>query len=342
VLKLGWSAYHLYYHSSLDWALEHLLRPLVVELWRDRLIDRFFFVRYTLGGPHLRMRFEPAESVGRAERDIADRLTLHAREFLTRWPSSTTLDPEKIQAESCAILAASPEESDLYYENNSMLPFPYLAEYDRYGGEQHFEPTLDFFTLSSLEALEAISLANWALSGRRGARVMRLLLRQACGFSRDLGELTSHLGYRLPLGTELADAVWSKADRDFEARGEAYRLLVQGELELLMDGARGRDLRLFYGARRLSKEVPGLSPEARWRLGHSHVHMTANRLGFPPPQEMHLQRILWRAMWDLEATDRTTWQRVSDWLPSADGGEDTLAELSKRALNDLCSSDAGS
>jgi hypothetical protein len=37
--------------------------------------------------------------------------------------------------------------------------------------------------------------------------------------------------------------------------------------------------------------------------------MTSNRLGFFPFQEMHLQRILWRAVRDLAEAEPTVWQR---------------------------------
>lgn len=239
-----------------------------------------------------------------------------ATRFLERWRSTTTLDPEKIRQESCAILAAVPEESELYYEDNTLLPFPFEPEVDRYGGPEFLEPSLDLFAISSAQALEAIRDPGWGSMGRRGAIVFRLLLRQAWGFARSEKEFLLHLGYRLPVGQEIGDEIWSKADRDFEARRDVYRTLLKHELSLLAEPETRQDEPvwpavsfLYEAAKRLSHAVRGEAPEIRWQIGHSQLHMTSNRLGFFPFQEMHLQRILWRAVRDLAAAEPALWQR---------------------------------
>ena len=283
-----WRAHHFFYHGDLDVALKHFVRPAAAELTERRLIDRFFFIRYTLGGPHLRLRYRLT-----AEEPAVDEV-LHgaAARFLERWRSESTLDPERIRQESRAILDSISEESELLYEDNSLLPFPFQPEVDRYGGPELLEPSLDFFAISSAQALEVLCDPGWESSGRRGAIAMRLLLRQARGFAESEKEFLAHLGYRLPVREEVGDEIWSKADRDFEARREIYRMLVERELSLLEES--GASV-LFEAARRLSERVRGAPPRTRWQIGHSQLHMTANRLGFFPVQEMHLQRILWRA-----------------------------------------------
>ena len=281
-----WRAHHFFYHGDLDVALKHFVGPAVAELTERRLIDRFFFIRYTLGGPHLRLRYRLAAE----ERAVDEVLRGAAARFLERWRSESKLTPERIERirqESRAILDSVAEESELYYEDNSLLPFPFKPEVDRYGGPELLEPSLDFFAVSSAQALEVICDPAWESSGRRGAIAMRLLLRQARGFAENEKEFLSHLGYRLPVREEVGNEIWSKADRDFEARREVYRLLVEREL--------GGASVLFDAARRLSERVHGVPPGTRWQIGHSQLHMTANRLGFFPIQEMHLQRILWRA-----------------------------------------------
>ena len=39
--------------------------------------------------------------------------------------------------------------------------------------------------------------------------------------------------------------------------------------------------------------------------------MTANRLGFFPFQEMHLQRLLWRAVRELKEVEPPAWQQIA-------------------------------
>jgi len=311
-----WHAHHFFYHGDLDVALRYFVRPAIAELIARRLIDSFFFVRYTLGGPHLRIRYRLAPETPLSASAIGPILRQAATRFLERWRSTTILDPEKIRQESRAILAMVSEESELYYEDNTLLPFPFKPEVDRYGGPELLEPSLDLFAISSAQALEAIRDPGWGSPGRRGAIVFRLLLRQAWGFARSEKELLLHLGYRLPVGQEIGDEIWSKADHDFEARREVYRALLKHELSLLAEAESTGDEPawpaasfLYEAARRLSHAVRGEAPETRWQIGHSQLHMTSNRLGFFPFQEMHLQRILWRAVRDLAEAEPTVWQR---------------------------------
>ncbi len=327
-----WNGYHLFYHGDLDLALKEFVRPAVGELLAERLIDRFFFVRYTLGGPHLRLRCRLAEDSASAAPAVDRPLEEAAAAFLARWPSVSAHDPEQIREESRAVLAAAPEESALYYENNTFLPFPFTPEVDRYGGPELLEPSLDFFALSSAQALAAIDDPRWSSPGRRGALVLRLFFRQAWGFARSEEELLLHLGYHLPVGTEVGAAIWGKADRDFESRREIYRDLLRQELRLLAEVDAVPDepavTRLVYeAAKRLSRAVGDAPAEARWQIGHSQLHMTANRLGFAPPQEMHLQRILWRATRDFAEADPATWRQALE--SSRAGGGSPCASLGR-------------
>jgi hypothetical protein len=296
-------------------ALRHFVRPVIAALLAHQLIDSFFFIRYTLGGPHLRLRYRLTPDTPPAA--TAEILEGEATRFLEHWPSEVVLDPERIRQESRAILAVVPEESGLYYQNHSLLPFPFEPEVDRYGGRELLESSLDFFAISSAQTLEMVRGASWGAIGRRAATVLRLLLRQARGFAATEEEFLSHLGYRLPMDPEICDQIWRKADGDFEARQEIYRNLLKHELSILaeadtttQDPTWTDPAFLYQAAKRLSRVVRGAAPATRWQIGHSQLHMTANRLGFFPIQEMHLQRILWRAAHDLKEAEPATWRQV--------------------------------
>jgi thiopeptide-type bacteriocin biosynthesis protein len=310
-----WSAHHFFYHGDLDLALIYFVRPAIAELIARQLIDSFFFIRYTLGGPHIRIRYHltPTAVPGA----IAHVLQEAAARFLERWWSESALDPERIRQESRAILAAAPEASELWYADHSLLPSAFEPEVERYGGRALLDPSLDFFAISSAQALEAIRDPNWSSPGRRGAIALRLLLRQAWGFAVSEKELLAHLGYRLPVDQETGNRIWSKADTDFETRRDNYRALLKHELSLLAEAGGTPEPPVWpsaaflpRAARLLSQSLGEVAPETRWQIGHSQLHMTANRLGFFPPQEMHLQRILWRAARDLAETEPGFWRQV--------------------------------
>ena len=68
--ELECSSYHVFYHGRLDQPLLQLVYPAVRELWLRGRCRRFFFIRYALGGPHLRLRLFCA----RAHAEEVDRL----------------------------------------------------------------------------------------------------------------------------------------------------------------------------------------------------------------------------------------------------------------------------
>jgi hypothetical protein len=282
IAKGCWRAHHFYYHGDLDLALRHFVQPAVSELFEHRIIESFFFIRYPLGGPHLRLRYRLTPDQPPTAPSIDELLRRAASRFLAVWPSEAVLDPEAIRQESRAILATMPEESALYYEGNSLLPFPFEPEVERYGGQELLDTSLDFFAISSVQALSTIHGPGWESPGRRGAMVLRLLLRQAWGFAESEREFLLHLGYRLPVGEEIGDAIWRKADLDFEARRDVYRSLVRHELNLLVEAESAMSepawpapSLLYEAAKRLSYAVKGENPEIRWQIGHSQLHMTA-------------------------------------------------------------------
>jgi len=56
-----WIGYHLFYYEDPRRAVLGFVRPAVAALVEVDLIESFFFLRYALGGPHVRLRLRPAE-----------------------------------------------------------------------------------------------------------------------------------------------------------------------------------------------------------------------------------------------------------------------------------------
>ena len=55
-----WLSFHAHYHGDRDLPLRHAVASLVRRLRDDGLLESFFFMRYSLGGPHIRLRLRPA------------------------------------------------------------------------------------------------------------------------------------------------------------------------------------------------------------------------------------------------------------------------------------------
>lgn len=307
----SWISRHFFYHSDLRKLLRNFASPLLATLLSRKLIDRFFYISYPLGGPHIRLRFR---LIPGREAEVEGLLAEHRLAFLEKWPAETSLDPETIREQSRAILAAAPEPGELFYANGSLVPLPFVPETARYGGPELLGASLDFFCLSSLCALSAIADGELETPGRRWTRAIRVLFRQAWGFAGgDPAELLSLLSYRLPVGDALVDALLERADTSFDKNPGSYVSLVRGELLQLdaAEGGAGLTPAVFVeAARRLSHQVRAADPASRWQLTTSQLHMSANRLLHPPSDELYMLRILWRACRGLAEAEPATWQSL--------------------------------
>ena len=292
----SWIAYHLYYHEDRDRALNALVHPLLAELWGGGTIDHFFFLRYDLGGPHLRLRVRPV--VGREDRATAA-IEQAADAFFASTPSTRSLDPVDIARRDTAILASDPNEhSSAVHPDNSWSREPFRPEVERYGGAELLDASIDFFAVSSLAALHHVDAEPGAPRGRQLPRMGRQLVRLAHGLARNASELAELLeGPGIFWRREMA-AILERAEKMYHAQQDVFRRLVLSECEALRADTEHRIL-LTAAARRLRLEIHHAAPPVRRRIAGSQLHLLANRLGLGNPEEVYLTRILWLAIRDL-------------------------------------------
>ena len=327
-----WLCFRLHYHDDRDRALLNCVRPVVAELLASAEIDRFFFSRYDLAGPHIRLRLRL--SPGERGEVVTDRLTDAATDFLERHPSTESAPAEWIRHHNRILLSGDPDESeqddvDAVVPDNTLRRCATRFEVDRYGGEELLEHSLDFFVLSSVHALHFLAAHRETPPARRLVQALRLLLHQAWGFSRNDHELGTIIEY--------PSAYWGEALASFAAEGErAYEQVredllagLRQEFALLSRAAGWAPTRpgappsIAEGARRLADALRWTDPDRWWRIGTSQLHMTANRLGLTNPEEVYLGRILWRAVRDLRVGDAVFW--TSMWASRAEHGQATGA-----------------
>lgn len=58
-----WCAAHIFLSKAMDEFLYLSLGPLLIEWKRTAVVKRFFFIRYSEGGPHIRLRMMPGRAV---------------------------------------------------------------------------------------------------------------------------------------------------------------------------------------------------------------------------------------------------------------------------------------
>jgi len=292
----GWLNYHLYYHQDRGSTIDGFVRPMVAALLSADWIDRFFFVRYGLGGPHIRLRLHPRPGASALVTEAAES---QARDFLASRPSTSNLTPQSIRRGNRQLLASDPHETDdSVYPDNSFLAFPFRPEIERYGGPGLWRDSVDFFVLSSATVLELLREHGAEPRARHVTLALQVLAGQALGFARDEEDLIVLLRYAVDLWGERMPQAMEKADRVLTEKKRIFDQLFDKEPDLAAGEARAR---LNQGARRLAWIVRGADRSVHQRIGTSQLHMTANRLGLNNAEEVFLSRILTRV-----ATERIT------------------------------------
>ncbi len=278
-LEQQWISCHLYYHEDLNRVVSGYVQPVVLALVAAAQIDAFFFVRYSLGGPHirLRLRFLPG-----FKDEVLTAAQSFAREFLERAPSTKSLDEEFVRRITESILAFDPNETDnTIYPDNSLSIRPFRPEVQRYGGSRRLQASLDFFVLSSVTAVEFLERYGDASRSIQLEIGLCLLLKQAIGFAADETELLDLLRYGMDSWSSGGPPkIIDKADKVFGLQKEAFVQLFRASLgevrSLLEDGeiaSKAVDF-LVLGAARLSTAVSGADRPTRssnWRQSTAYV-----------------------------------------------------------------------
>lgn len=321
-----WQAFHFHYHEQQDHLLEELLRPLVASLAKRGESDSFFFVRYLLGGPHIRLRVRLCGDL----QAVAAEVQGTAKRFFEACPSRATLPEDKILAINREILKGDPTERDEeVYPDNFMRPAPFHPELERYGGPELFPESLAFFAISSCRVLRWLH-EKAGDSGSRLSFAFHHLALQALGSSKNGQELLGLVSYPVP-GWESAPALLvQRGDEVFERQKESHVRALRRRIEAIVDGP------LFGGDLLAERTLEGALREVRTRRGilSSHLHMTANRLGLKHAEEIYLARLLWRTFSELASSEPALWKRLEEFLAER-AGSHSLEAFLPAALKEL-------
>jgi lantibiotic biosynthesis dehydratase-like protein len=157
-----WVSLHAFHDGDLDDLLLGGVRPLVGELYRESLIDGFFYLRYWDGGRHLRIRLSCPRPG-----PVRDLALPRLREQLAAMPPGQAAEPGAYAA-AAAVLAEREGMTD--YLRAPLPPgtvheIDYRPEYGRYGTGSALATAERHFAESSRIALGLI--AAGADRGRR-------------------------------------------------------------------------------------------------------------------------------------------------------------------------------
>jgi hypothetical protein len=295
-IQACWISCHLYYHQDLDEVLAKFVQPAIVDLVKKNQIQAFFFVRYGLGGPHVRLRVKALPDF---RNRVLKEVQRFAEDFLRRTPSTRPMEESVISKINEAIISSDPNETDgSIYPDNSFRAVPFRPEIQRYGGPRLFQASLDFFTLSSVAAVNFLSKYGHSLRSVQLAHAFRLLLHQALGFAAGVAELSDLLRYGVDSLGEGRQKAIEKGDKVAQAQMSTVLQLFRQSIDkvhlLLAEGKSfyGASDFLIGGADRLSAATVTADRVTRARIGGSQLHMTASRLGLSNVEEVYISRLL--------------------------------------------------
>lgn len=268
-------------------------------------VQRWFFVRYWEGGPHLRLRFEGTVAPAAAVEVLAD--------GIDRW---TSADPPRREAYYAAhSFDGAPVDRDAlpWFAEGSVVAIDYQPEVVRYGGPAAMARSEALFERSSELALALVSATASDLP-RRTAAAAPLMAATMLALSGDADDLAWRLnGYAAfwrgysngtrTLAARLAEPLPS--DPGLVAavaallNGRAPRHVAAWAAET---ASFARDLQALGAEGLLMSPVtgaiaadPASRAEAVAAVMGSQLHMLNNRLGLAPAAEMLLAAALGRA-----------------------------------------------
>jgi hypothetical protein len=326
----SWISYHLFYHGDRERLLLDLVQPLICKLWRGGDIDGFYFIRYGLGGPHVRLRLR---CPGR-QQSVRDEVSAASGCFFQRWPSTVTLTEEEIHRTNRNLLANDPAGEDVIYPNDSALEFPIHIEVQRYGGEALLCHSLDFFAISSCYSLQFLQTHQSGPKASRLASALRILARLAIGLASDRDNLLDLIQYASVWSQQDGVLFVQRADQLFDAAPEASLQVLREEIESLGGPEPGSSL--LAASRALAREISSAPAPKRHEISIGQIHMTANRLGLINPEEIYLGRLLWRAVTETVASDPGLWEALGDRLKARESGMESLRDQVRAAVQALC------
>ena len=278
-----WIGQHVYHYGPSDELVVRCLGPVTERLRAAGAVDRGFFLRYWLGGPHVRWRLRttPADAPS-----VADAMLAAAQDYLEHQPSTLELDADAyLTAQRALAEREDGVETAGLTPDNTVVQIPYEPEFAKYGGPPGIEFAEELFDESSSIAVRALA-DILEKPGRRLGLAYAMTMAGLVGTGRSPEEIRAFL-------TRYCD-FWSaylpgNVDFGWDAGLDRMRPALRGPTARLLDGT-GSELTqrwaLAVGAtHRKAEQLPDVQP-GQLLLNYLHTHN--NRLGVLPAQEAYI------------------------------------------------------
>jgi thiopeptide-type bacteriocin biosynthesis protein len=327
--ETDWIALHVFYAANANPVLVDCVGPLAAELQDKGLLAKWFFIRYWLEGPHVRLRLLPSapEHADAVRKTAEERLAA----YLLRRPalyeedrnSSSDLYKNMYLAEYSQEqwdADYGPEGTMPFRDNNSVHLMPYDREYARYGGPLAMELAESHFQRSSELVLELLATTNVHVRTALLGQSAQFMLALCLAFLPDESAVATFLTrYRTMWETSYQESSEGQHEKFDTSYARMRDRLVHRAVQV-RDSVRGvpgvaptpqerawiehavelRDavLDLARAGRVVFRDgkAPDDPQDALSVVLSSYVHMTNNRLGVSILDEIYLSYVLRKAL----------------------------------------------
>ncbi|MGP4060418.1 thiopeptide-type bacteriocin biosynthesis protein [Halobacillus sp. H74] len=318
-MNINWVGLHVFYHdlSRLDHLLVRGIRPIINELKINEDIQKYFFIRYWDGGPHVRVRLLTQDNNFKRVKAEAKK---SISSYFEKNPSKVNLEPQRYYNDLN-------EQEKVLYENHTIKEFKYNPEYQRYGGEYAMRVAESFFKSSSDVSLSLIK--RYTDDRNKLYSVAKdMMLLTACSFF----PLNEHLidffksyskYFKVYERNEVNDSkVFRYWNSSYHKQSEQLKNQIKplisyvshGEVEQLsalykywftesertcveLDGLYERQLLIHpLNGKELDSTNNSEKIESYVSYVQSYIHMHNNRLGINPIEESYLAYLIYRTL----------------------------------------------
>lgn len=338
-MKNQWMAFHIFYASDATPIITDCVKPFVERKRAEGILAQWFFIRYWLEGPHLRVRILPTST------EVTDQLRNdfleEVNKFLDHRPALYETDPESTREiyEKFFLAEYGIDEWNRRYgvdgkmpfrANNSIEEFEYEPEYKRYGGRVGMEIGEWHFERSSDVVAELLERSNTQIRPLLLGLSMQLSLIMAYAFlEKDESVGRFFNSYRIFWETtyaEPSDSYHDNFDKSFLLNQDSLKeriRRIKSELHLEVDSlpklermwlVHCRELRnriwealpdLDFGAQySFSTDTVKRFEEAASILLSSYIHMTNNRLGAAILDEIYISYLVEKNIFSSEGMNK--------------------------------------
>lgn len=296
-----WISVHIFFKGEIygkesDEIILKIVEPLVEILKKDKLIEKYFFIRYAEFGPHVRLRLyvDYQKLNGKVKNKV--------EEFIEKnFPSELKLYPTL---------------PDNFSQDKNYLWIDYEPEIDRYGGKDAIKIAEEFFYHSSITTINLLhEIKNGDKSSRLGKGLLTMLVLLKV-FSEEIESANewitmygkNYLKARAREDNELKE--WEAVFNDgFDKQSEklieyisaVWNALDEGEeLNPTLDYYKKELIKiksnltdLLKADRIIKNSDPVKNIEMmNFTIVSSYIHMMNNRLGISIPEESYLAYLI--------------------------------------------------